>query len=183
MHPVVAVFSGKSKEHILADGGTQSWRLVPRNAAKFEFVVCCRSGVDWAEGPEERGTAFLVGRISGIEKATDPKAPERYLIRISEYADIDVRGAWKGWRNPVKYTSLEELEISFASLKFQPMPERAATEKPGPRPDPGVAPTPVGISVSQPKSSVEGLSISQAKSALASYYGVAPESIEITIRG
>lgn len=167
MHSAVAVFSGKSKEHILRDGGTQSWRLVPANAAKNEFVVCCRSGVDWVEGAEERGTAFIVGRLDRILKSTED--PDRYLIKFSEYADANVAHAWQGWRNPVRYTTLDELRINLSTLSFKPMPapEAAGTRTNGP-------------SVVAP---VKGLTIAQAKVALSNHYGVAPEAVEITIRG
>lgn len=120
MSTAVAVFCGKSKEKIIREGGTQSWRLVPANAAQHEFVVCCRSGVDWVEGNEERGSAFLVGRIAGVVRATDT-TDERYLIQMSEYAEVDVAHAWKGWRNPVKYTTLEELGIDLSGLAFEPI--------------------------------------------------------------
>ena len=170
MHSAVAVFSGKSKQHILADGGTQSWRLIPRHAAKHEYVVCCRSGISWAEGPEARGSAFLVGRIGGITKATDPDAPERFLIRMTEYAEVNVPGAWKGWRNPVKYTTLEELGIKFSELTFQPVP----TDQPTPSNSPRKA---------NANNVPLSLTIAQAKLALANHYGVAEECIEITIRG
>lgn len=171
MHTAVAVFSGKSKQHILADRGTQSWRLVPRHAAKHEYVVCCRSGISWAEGPEARGSAFLVGRIGGITKATDPDAPERFLILMSEYAEVDVPGAWKGWRNPVKYTTLEELGIEFSTLKFQSMPVADQPRSPSsPR-------------RAHADNAPLSLTIAQAKLALATHYGVAEECVEITIRG
>jgi hypothetical protein len=167
MHTAVAVFSGKSKEHALRDGGTQSWRLVPSNAARQEFVVCCRSGVDWVEGSEERGSAFLVARLAGIEKSTED--PGRYLLKFSEYADAAVAHAWKGWRNPVKYTTLEELGIDLSTLKFKPMPVQEERDTKASAP-----------SVVVP---VKGLTIAQAKAALATHYGVSADAIEITIRG
>ena len=167
MHTAVAVFTGKSKEHVLRDGGTQSWRLVPSHAAIHESVVCCRSGVDWAEGAEERGSAFMVGRLASVVKSVED--PDRYLIRFSEYAVVPVPHAWKGWRNPVKYTTLEELGIDLSTLQFKPMP---APEEGGPRTS---AP-----SVAAP---VRGLTIAQAKAALAHQYGVSADAVEITIRG
>jgi hypothetical protein len=170
MHTAVAVFSGKSKEHLLRDGGTQSWRLVPSHAAKQEFVVCCRSGVEWVEGAEERGSAFIVGRLAGVEKSIED--PDRYLIKFSEYADVAVPHAWKGWRNPVKYTTLEELGIDATALEFKPMPKSDGV---------------VGTLTPQPatRSAPDQLSltIAQAKRALARQYEVSPEAIEITIRG
>jgi hypothetical protein len=170
MTSAIAVFSGKSKEHIFRDGGTQSWRLVQANAAKQQFVVICRSGVGWAEGPEERGSAFLIGRIAGVQPSKED--PGRFLIRISEYADVSVPSVWKGWRNPVKYTTLEELGISPNSLTFKPMPQPAQTESEGVLRD------------ERPSTRTSlSLSISEAKAALSRHYQVSVDAIEITIRG
>lgn len=160
MHSAIAVFCGKSKERILREGGTQAWRLVPSNAAQHKYVVCCRSAVEWVEGSEERGSAFLVGKVSGIAKSTDH--PGRYLIKISEYADITQPDVWQGWRNPVKYTTLEDLEIDVTQLRFKPLEET-------PREHHEVDPL--------------SLSIAQAKPALARHYEVPIEAVEITIRG
>lgn len=168
MASAIAVFSGKSKERILREGGTQSWRLVPSHASKQEFVVCCRSGVAWAEGAEERGSAFVVGRVVGVKKAEEA---ERYLIQMSEYADVSVPGAWKGWRNPVKYTTLEELGIDATALQFKPMPQTV---------DPVAAPHAIP---SLEDISYLSLTIAQAKSALSRHYEVPADAIEITIRG
>lgn len=170
MHPVVALFCGKSKERILRDGGSQSWRLVPSHAAQHEYLVCCRSGVDWVEGSEERGSAFLIGRIAGI--APSNEVADRYLIKISEYAEVAIPGVWKGWRNPVKYTTLEELGIDISNTKFRPLPAAPSPEPP--RQAQGVA-----VAPADPLR----LSIGEAKPALARYYGVEPAAIEIVIRG
>jgi hypothetical protein len=171
MPSAIAVFSGKSKERIFRDGGTQSWRLVPSHAAKQEFVVVCRSGVDWAEGTEDRGSAFLVGRLAGVQPSDEEVG--RYLIKMTEYADVSVPGAWKGWRNPVKYSTLEELGIDPSSLTFKPLP---------PPSDMGSVDIP-----RKPKSPVDplslSLSISEAKAALSRHYQVPVDAIEITIRG
>ena len=44
------------------------------------------------------------------------------FIEISEYALVDYPETWGEWRNPVKYTTLEELGIDPKDLKFKPMP-------------------------------------------------------------
>ena len=175
MTSAIAIFCGKSKEHILRDGGSQSWRLLPRNAAQHEYVVCCRSGVDWVEGPEKRGSAFLVGRISGVVPATDNDTTDRFLVKMSEYAELNVPDVWQGWRNPIKYTTLEELGINLDGLDFKPMPPvepvvRGAIKS--------IAGSPEHDAMTQLT-----LTIAQAKKALAATYEVKEEAIEITIRG
>lgn len=161
----IAVFTGKSFDHILQDGGSQSWVLDRKNARRCAFLVCCRSGIDWVEGHEPRSSAFLVGRIDDV--VPSPEIAARWLVRISEYARIDVPDVWKSWRNPVRYTDLAELGIDFTTLHFTPMPDRS---------DP----------IKANAASVEpehGLTIAEAKRGLAKTFGVAEDAIEITIRG
>lgn len=175
MASAIAIFCGKSKEHILRDGGTQSWRLLPRNAVQHEYVVCCRSGVDWVEGPEKRGSAFLIGRISGVVPSTDNNAEDRYLVKISEYAELDLPEVWQGWRNPVKYTTLEELGVSLEGLDFKSMPPTPPVSK-------GAFESLVGSS-GRDAQLHDMLTIAQAKKALAATYGVPVDAIKITIHG
>lgn len=121
MNTAIAVFTFKGKDHILDDGGTSAWVLHPRRAAEFRYAVCTRSHREGFEGPEPKGSAFLVGKISGIVNA--PNDPGRFLIRFSEYAEVAIPEVWQGWRNPVRYTTLEDLGIAVDDLEFQPMPE------------------------------------------------------------
>ena len=164
-NPAIAVFTGKSLEHIFNDGGSQSWVLDRNNARHCEYLVCCRSGIDWVEGPEPRGSAFLVGRISDVVPSTE--AAGRWLVRISEFARVDIPNAWQGWRNPVRYTDLESLAIDIATLNFEPMPAAVPVATP--------------VVVNQP--AVMSLTILEAKRGLAQHFGVPPDAIEITIRG
>lgn len=161
----IAVFTGKSFDHILQDGGSQSWVLDRNNARRRAFLVCCRSGIDWVEGHEPRGSAFLVGRIEDVLPSSE--VPGRWLVRISEYARVDVPDVWQNWRNPVRYTDLADLGIDFTTLHFAPMPERS---------NPVRDTTTAGASE-------HGLTIAEAKRGLAKTFDVAEDAIEITIRG
>jgi hypothetical protein len=104
----------------------------------------------------------LVAKILDVVPATAPpennESPEnRYLIQFSEFARVDVPNAWKGYRNPVKYSSFEELGIDPSTLKWEPIPA--------------------------PKQTVGAITMAEAKKGLALTFNVPPESIEITIRG
>jgi hypothetical protein len=161
----IVVFTGKSLEHILHDGGSQSWVLDRNNARRCAYLVCCRSGVDWVEGHEPRGSAFLVGRVDEVVPSTED--PGRWLVRISAYAKVSVPDVWKGWRNPIRYTDLDELGIDVKGLRFQPMP--AKSDEPLTEPSRAVA--------------AQGLTIAEAKRGLAKTFGVSEDAVEITIRG
>ena len=156
---VVQELSFKSVETILANGGTQSWSLDRGRARNCEFAVVCRNAkTREAQGPEDHGAAFLVGRIKDVVPSTD--TPGRWLILFSEYALIDWKGEWEG-RNPVTYYRTDDYSVveSFEDLDFQPMPKMSVPL------------------VEQP------FTIARAKVELARTYEVSPESIEIIIRG
>jgi hypothetical protein len=106
-----------------------------------------------------------VGKIRDVVSA--PNSEGRYLIQFSEYAQVNIPDAWKGDRNPVKYTSLEEIGIDPTSLKWEPMPAPVEPATSG-----VIAPT-----------AVAPLTMADAKNGLALTFGVPPEAIEITIRG
>lgn len=98
---------------------------------------------DWGDGKEPHHTAFLVGKISDVVSTASTrvkKAPEgRFLIKFSQSAHIDIPDACpKGHRNPVRYTTLEEMGIDPKTLKWELMPE--ATEEPT---DEGEEPVPI----------------------------------------
>ncbi len=166
-HSAIAVFTATSRDEILEVGGSAAWVVAEKQARRREFLVCIRNArdVDFPDH-EPHGTAFLVGRISGLKPhGRDKKGMQRFIIEIGEYALVDYPEKWGEWRNPVKYTTLEELGIDLKKLTFKPMPK--PTKTPPPPPDP-------------PK---KGLSIAEAKAGLALQFGVPQDAIEILIKG
>src|SRR5437868_1732698 len=107
----IVIFTAKSIESILRHGGTRSWRLDRNNARKCIFAILTRNAnADWVEGTEPHHSAFLVGKISDVVPTTDPDSEEdRFLIKFSQFARVNVPEVWKGNRNPVWYSSLEEV--------------------------------------------------------------------------
>lgn len=170
---VAAVFTAKSVERILREGGTSSWRLDRNHARQCAFTVCTRNAnADWVEGPEAHHSAFLVGKVRDVVPSPDPEFEDRYLIQFSEYARVNIPDAWKGDRNPIKYAaSLKDLGIDSSTLKWEPMPESVAS----PEPRSQVAPI--------KGTDVAPLTMLEAKKGLALTFGVPPQAIEITIRG
>jgi hypothetical protein len=94
---------------------------------------------------------------------------QRFIIEISEYAVADHPEAWGEWRNPVKYTTLEELGIDLKKLKFKPMPTPTKFLTPPPPPP--------------ARSKTGALTIAEAKAGLALQFGVPQDAIEILIKG
>jgi hypothetical protein len=167
----LVVFTGKSVESILRDGGTNWWRVDRNRARNCEFVLCTRNTkAEWSEGPEDHHSGFLVGRVSGVIPETNAPGEDRFQIQFSEYASVNIPDAWKGDRNPVKYVpSLEDYGVDPVELDWQPMPQPSANG--GARPN------------EPPSGDDSPLTIAEAKRRLALTFGVLPDAIEITIRG
>jgi hypothetical protein len=170
----VVVFTARSPERIVREGGSQAWVLNPARAKQCTWLVCTQNrhnpDHEFSDATEPHGAGFLLGRISAIRKSTDPGDEARWIIAISEFARINVPDAWDHGRNPVRYTSVGDLGINPEALAFQPMPEGDEPPPPAERPAHEVAPR--GI-----------LTIAEAKRQLAVAFGVKPEAVEITIRG
>lgn len=161
----LAILTAKSAQTILSVGGTQNWVLDRAHAKRCNYAVLCQNAhTDWGDGKEPHGKAFMVGRVDDVVPSTESAG--RWLVTFSEYALIDKPEAWAGWRNPVRYTTLEELGIDADSLRFKPMPP---VEKPK--------------EIESATTRLQKLTIAQAKEGLARTFGVSPEAVEITIRG
>jgi hypothetical protein len=169
------VFTAKSVERILKEGGTSSWRLDRNHARRCAYAVCTRNAyADWVEGPEPHHAAFLVGRVLDVVPAAtsaenDKREKSRFLIRFSQFARVNIPDVWRGDRNPVSYRSLEEIGVYPEALKWEDMPE--AENAAGPAEEIAAA------------SASRALSLMEAKRGLALTFSVPPEAIEITIRG
>jgi len=174
----VVVFTARSPDRIIQEGGSQAWVLNPARARNCEFLVCTQNRYnpdhEFSDATEEHGAAFLIARISGV--CPSPEGREgRWLIEISEFARINKPNVWHHWRNPVRYTSLSELGIDLADVKFEPMPNsetRPSKREPAPPREAVAAAWPPAM-----------LTIPEAKKALAATFGVNPDAVEITIRG
>lgn len=167
---VLVVFTAKSVEAILEAGGTQSWKLDRGHAKRCRHAILCRNAyTDWGDGKEPHGTAFMIGLIADVVPSADDG---RWLVTFDQYARIDLPNIWKGWRNPIRYTTFEELGVSLEAVQFQPMPP--ANDNPKAKHDASLHPE---------DGSRFRLTIAQAKQGLATTFGVSPDTIEITIRG
>jgi hypothetical protein len=164
---VMVIFTAKSVETCLEVGGTQSWVLDRAHAKRCKYAVLCRNAnTDWGDGKEPHGTAFMIGRVFDVVPSTETDG--RWLVKFDEYARLDMANFWKGWRNPVRYTTLEDLSLTLDDVHFEPMPEIASpTEK-----------------AAQKPTQLSGcLTIADAKKGLAMTFGVEPTAVEIIIHG
>ena len=176
----IVVFTARSPEAIVKEGGSGAWVLDPGRAKRCTWLVCIQNrnnpDYEFTDATEPHGSAFLLGKISGVRKFEGGKTSggrrsegERWIVIISAFARINVPDAWDHGRNPVRYSSLEELGISLDGIAFQPVPETAPASSP--------------VAKKLAGSGVLKLTIAEAKKALAATYGVSPDAVEITIRG
>lgn len=154
MTNTIMTFTSNELTEILARGEDWSWVLNKSRAENCKYLVCCH------HGGAKKGTAFLIGEISRIVDAPEDagKDKPRANIQISKYAAIDIPNVWDGGRNPVRYTSLEELGINLTSLNFKDV-------------------------IKESRDTVQTLSIEEAKLGISRKFGISPEQIEITIKG
>jgi hypothetical protein len=174
----VVVFTARSPERIVAEGGSQAWVLNAARAKQCTWLICTQNrhnrDHEFSDATQEHGAAFLIGKVSGVKETEEESedGKKRWLVNISEYALIDVPDFWDHDRNPVRYLSRAELEkkgIKFATLEFQSMPKRTAETKASAKP--------------AALGAVVPLTIAEARKGLVATFGVKPEAVEITIRG
>ncbi|WP_245925877.1 hypothetical protein [Nocardia nova] len=117
----ILVFTARSAERIIREGGSQAWVLNAVWARQCRYLVCTQNqhhlDHKFSDATEHHGTGFLVGRISKLTPAV--AEPDRWLIEIDEYARINSPELWDGGRNPVRYTDREELGIDVDALQFE----------------------------------------------------------------
>ncbi len=154
MEDTIITFTVHDLQYIKTHGCDQSWVLNKDRAGSCKYLICCHS-----EGAKKRN-AFIVGLISRIRFVgeDDKSGKDRWAIHISEYASVDIPNVWKGWQNPVRYTSLEKVGIELSDLKFEKIHNNKNLDIPP-------------------------LSIEQAKEGLAKKFNISPEQIDILIKG
>ena len=163
----VVVFTADTREKILYEGGSGDWVVSAKKADSCKYIVCCRKP-NWSnrkEGISARA-AFLIGRVAGLRERPDSgndRDQMRYLIQMADYAELEKPGVWRDdVRNPVAYSTLDDLQIDLRGLKFKPMP--------------------AGADTTNESSGAKQMTLADAKKGLAATFGVSPDDIEITIR-
>lgn len=169
----IVVFTARSPDRIVREGGSQSWVLNAARAKQCTWLVCTQNrhnaDHEFSDATEPHGSAFLLGKISAIRQSQEEGNADRWQIAISGFARISVPDAWDHGRNPVRYTSLAQLGIDPSKVKLEPMPQGDMSPSPAGR-------TATGAPIAM-------LTIAEAKKALAVTFGVKPDAVEITIRG
>lgn len=171
----IVVFTARSPERVVREGGSQSWVLNAVRAKNCQWLVCTQNrhnpDHEFSDATEPHGAGFLVGKVSAIRPSQEPGDADRWQVAISKFARIDKPDLWDHGRNPVRYTSLAALGIDPTTLNWQPMPQAIVVQPAA------------GVMTASGTPPAGTLTIADAKKALAATFGVDPDAIEITIRG
>jgi hypothetical protein len=167
-HKAIVTFTARGFDDIVDGGGSQAWRLDLNKAYHTEYLVCVQNRSVGALGDGSapsapHGEAFLIGHIREI--APLPSWPERWMIRIRDYATISTPSVWRGGIVPVRYMTLEDLGIEPDALHFRAL-ESFSQDLIGQREE--TAP--------------QGSLVEEAKQKLAAAYSVSPDAISIKIK-
>lgn len=194
----IHVFTHRSVEFLTKLGGSTSWILDPIRAQNCEYIICSRNnnnGLAESDGIDHK-SAFLIGRVSNVVPSLNiPRDENRFMVEFSEFALITLDNFWQGERNPIVYLDtwslLTDGYLDFSTLNWQKVPERNLEYVQSYFAIENAFYEQRESNVSHSKkrkaevknSSVEGMSIVDAKKELSKFYSLPLENIEIILKG
>lgn len=127
----VVVYTSANLDDIFEEGGSGWWVLDPRRAEKLKYVICVQN----KNGPKSfntktytanDGQAFVVGRLLMVEPSDHKEDKTRFILKFSEYTEINKPNKWDGSRNPVRYVNSSDfLGMDMEKdVKYNPMPSK-----------------------------------------------------------
>lgn len=156
------VFTSKSLETMQQEGGSGNWAANKDRLRHAKWIVATRNEKSsWAQGAEAHGSAFLIGKVSGIKYAPAPEQ-NRFVVSFDKYADLDMPNAWPGSRNPVTYTDLSTLGVDPDTLEWKEFHSQHPRDS--------------ASSADEPS-----LVIDRARSMIAEAFSISPEAVKITV--
>lgn len=179
MAEILTVLTFKGADHIVGDGGTESWVLNRGRVLACDYVVCARHrhGPWKPEGPEAHKHAFLVGKIARVEPASDTGG--RWRVEFDEYALVDGPKLPLRSASPTQYfKSLAALGIDEAALTWRPVSQKPVSAR-------AVTPAVSDEEAAEYPASFGEMPadiLKSAKALVAARLGVAPEAVEISVR-
>ena len=194
----IHVFTHRSVEFLTKLGGSTSWILDPIRAQNCEYIICSRNnnnGLAESDGIDHK-SAFLIGRVSNVVPSLNiPRDENRFMVEFSEFALITLDNFWQGERNPIVYLDtwslLTDGYLDFSTLNWQKVPERNleyvqsyfAIENAFYEQRESNMSHSKKRKAEVKNSSVEGMSIVDAKKELSKFYSLPLENIEIILKG
>jgi hypothetical protein len=162
MKDVLMVFTSKSLATMRQEGGSGNWAANKDRLRHAKWIVATRNEKsNWSQGAEAHGSAFMVGRVSGIKPAPAPEQ-NRFVVSFDKYADLDIPNAWTGSRNPVTYTDLATVGVNPDALDWKDFDPRHSSDS--------------AVSPNKPS-----LVIDRARSMIAEAFSISPDAVKITV--
>jgi hypothetical protein len=162
MNDTVMVFTSKSLKTMKIEGGSGNWAANKRRVEHVKWLVATRNHKsNWTQGDEEHGSAFLIGRVTGVMPASAPEEG-RFVIVFDRFAELNIPKAWTNNRNPVAYTSLNTLGIDPDKLDWK---------------DFVTAP----VSSEIPTMLAPATVVDQARAMIANALSISPDAVKITV--
>lgn len=156
------VFTSKSLETMRQEGGSGNWAANKDRLRHAKWIVATRNEKsNWAQGAEAHGSAFLIGRVSGIKPAPAPEQ-NRFVVSFDRYADLNIPNAWTGSRNPVTYTDLATLGLDPDALSWKEFQAHPSSDSEGSPKEPSLV-------------------IDRARTMIAEAFSISPEAVKITV--
>jgi hypothetical protein len=173
----LGLFTNRGLGRLIDEGGSQAWKLKPERVKKLTYVVCAQNKNDgeWGQPTHVQGEGFVIARIRDVMPSPE-RRPNRYIVLFDEYAEISVPKMAHRWRNPVQYIELDDYGIDPNKLTFTKMLNSPAQ---GPNTNYEPSPRVAQATSGQP----QPMDMKAAKQALAAFYKVPVDAVEITIRG
>ena len=86
MKDVLMVFTSKSLATMQHEGGSGNWAANKDRLRHAKWIVATRNEKsNWSQGTEAHGSAFMIGRVSGIKPAPAPEQ-NRFVVSFDRYA-------------------------------------------------------------------------------------------------
>jgi len=162
MKDVLMVFTSKSLKTMKQEGGSGNWAANRERLRHAKWIVATRNEKsNWTQGDEGHGSAFLIGKVSGIKQAPTPEQ-NRFVVAFDRYAELSIPNAWTGSRNPVAYTDLGSLGIDPDKLVWTEFVPTQVEERVGPTDEPTAI-------------------IDRARSMIAEAFSISPDAVKITV--
>jgi hypothetical protein len=174
------VYTHETIAEIAKEGGTQDWKMDAKHIGAFDYVIAARSRTASGDPHDVRPvkSAFMIGKVADIVPATKVNGPRhnddrRWLIRLSEVAQINIPNFWNFGRWPMRIGTLAEFGVDPADYAFRPLSDFLDGDAKAAGPDPDLA--------ERARRSVSEI-IAEHRTGIAREVGVAEDRIDITIR-
>ncbi|MEV8468159.1 hypothetical protein AB0T83_15400 [Fluviibacterium sp. DFM31] len=121
MSTVIVILTSKTRDDVIALGGTAWWKIAAAKARSAKHVLLVHNAHDKRRpgDPSRHGQSFMIATIRDLKQDDDG----RYLIQFDEFADTSDTFDWPGYRNPVTYMNADDVLGQIEIGTWETMPD------------------------------------------------------------